>query len=210
MAGTAHETLDERLLHRTLFFTDAVFAIVMTLLVLDLKPPEHGPLDHAGLISLIYHGIAFGMSFAIIAIFWVAHMSTTRKLVRFDWAVAVANLFFLLPICLVPFVSSWGFVDPNGWALYCVVMMSVSAANIVLVLIATRDGGRLEGGVTARERTRRVLRGSSPGLAFAVGLVLVLNGHYRASLWAGMLIPVFLLTIRWLFREPRPAAAAAA
>jgi hypothetical protein len=200
--------LDERLLHRTLFFTDAVFAIVMTLLVLDLKPPEHG-LDRPALISLINHGIAFLMSFTIIAIFWIAHMSTTRKLVRFDWGVAIANLFFLLPVCLVPFVSSWGFIDPTGWAVYCAVMMSVSAANIVLVLVATRGGGRLEGGVTGRERIRRVLRGSSPGLAFGIGLILALSGYDRQSMWCGALIPVFLTAIRWLFRDPKPAAAAA-
>src|SRR5579859_4509239 len=37
---TRHETIDERLLNRVIFFTDAVFAIVMTLMILDLKPPE--------------------------------------------------------------------------------------------------------------------------------------------------------------------------
>lgn len=40
MNVTARETIDERLLNRMIFFTDAVFAIVLTLMVLDLKSPE--------------------------------------------------------------------------------------------------------------------------------------------------------------------------
>src|SRR5205809_1973061 len=93
-AGTKHETLEERMLHRALFFTDAVFAIVLTLLVLDLKPPL-GVTATRGLTEMAGHLASFALSFTIISIFWLAHMNTTRRLIHFDWPVAIANLVFL-------------------------------------------------------------------------------------------------------------------
>ena len=61
------ETLEHRLLHRLVFFTDAVFAIVMTLLVLALKPPEGGaPTDLGMLGGPVF---AFALSFAIVGVF---------------------------------------------------------------------------------------------------------------------------------------------
>src|SRR5262249_34667677 len=99
---TAPETPDERMLHRRLVFTDAVFAIVLTLMVLDLKPPAFvNPLgDPMAIRGMEQHFFAFLMSFAVISIFWLAHLSTTRRMIHFDWPSAVANLAFLFPICL--------------------------------------------------------------------------------------------------------------
>ena len=101
-----HEAHDKRMLDRMLFFTDAVFAIVMTLLVLELRPPE---LEHQSLWTALSgmssKFVAFGMSFGLSAIFWAAHLSTTRRLIQFDWPVAWANIAFLLPVTLMPFAS---------------------------------------------------------------------------------------------------------
>src|SRR4029450_5336872 len=137
--------LDDRLLHRMLFFTDAVFAIVMTLLVLELRAPETSDEANAQTLRhLAPHIGAFVLSFAIIAIFWLGHMSTTRKLMRFDWSTAVANLFFLLPICLLPFATAWLGADLSGgfaWALYCWVLVVTSMATVVAVLTGYRGGG---------------------------------------------------------------------
>src|SRR3954470_22748663 len=86
MARAAHENLEERLLHRMLFFSDAVFAIVMTLLVLELKPPEGlGEANAETLRHALPHIEAFAFSFLIIAVFWTAHLNITRNLARFDW-----------------------------------------------------------------------------------------------------------------------------
>jgi uncharacterized membrane protein len=186
-----HENLDERLLHRMLFFTDAVFAIVMTILVLELKPPR-GDLTSDEIVRVANELIAFAMSFAIISVFWAAHMNTTRRLQHFDWAVAFVNLAFLFPVCLVPFVTAWGFMGGLAWGAYCGVMVAISATNVALTLVASRGGGRLEGGSRPRERVARVARGASPGLAFAVGLVLVLSGHLQWAYPCGALIPLFI------------------
>ena len=73
-------------LHRMVFFSDAVFAIILTLLALELRAPldvAPGGLFEA-LGKLTPHFIAFAMSFAIVSVFWIAHLSTLRRLVHFD------------------------------------------------------------------------------------------------------------------------------
>jgi uncharacterized membrane protein len=200
--------LEKRRLDRMLFFTDAVFAIVLTLLVLELKPP-HGTTDAERLTALGALGgplFAFVLSFAIVGIFWVAHLATTQRLLRFDWPVTIVNLVFLLPLCLVPFVSAWigeALMGPGGWVAYDLVMIGCSLGNTTLVLVQTRDGGRLmAGGVTPRERLYRIGRAASPGLSFAVGLAGVLAGQVGYSQFAWLLIPVFLLVFR-VFLKPK-------
>jgi uncharacterized membrane protein len=194
---TAHETIDERLLNRLIFFTDAVFAIVLTLMVLDLKPPPFDsplgkPQNMQGFAS---HFVALALSFAVISNFWLAHLATTRKMRRFDWPSAVANLVFLFPVCLLPFATAWWGRDPTSpfpWGVYCGTMVATSLANVALVLVVSRGGGRLMGGVTGRERLYRAARAASPGLAFALGIVLMAAGLLRAAQFCWVLIPVLV------------------
>jgi uncharacterized membrane protein len=145
-----HENLDERLLHRMLFFTDAVFAIVMTLLVLELTPPESWRVANAEtLLHAAPHIGAFVFSFFIASVCWTAHMNITRNLARFDWLTAVANLASLLPICLLPYATAWFGADLGGafaWVVYCWVLVGCSFGNVLLVATAYRGCGRLIAG----------------------------------------------------------------
>lgn len=205
-----HEGEDSRLLHRTLFFTDAVFAIVLTLLVLELKPPEaRTPAEAiAGLAALTEHFVAFVMSFALVAVFWIAHMNTLRRLQQFDWMVAIVNLVFLLPICLLPFSSSllgvakFGFV---AWRFYSWNLIATSLAMVALALVVTRDESLLSGGIAPRERAYRAVRAAAPGVAFAASLVLLEAGQTALARWALVLIFLqFLLAERFLKHRPKP------
>lgn len=212
MDAHVEESLDHRLLHRAVFFTDAVFAIVMTLLVLELRPPEAGVAEQGrALVHMIGRFFAFTLSFAILGIFWIAHLSTTRRLARFDWPTAVANLVFLFPICLIPFVSAWLGTSVGGttaWIAYSIVMIASSAANLVLVFVQTRDGGRLQAEpVTPRERIYRLARSSCAGLAFGAGLLGALAGRVEFAQYCWVLIPAFLLLFRLTLR-PKLAPAA--
>jgi uncharacterized membrane protein len=196
MAHEEHEDLDERMLHRMLFFTDAVFAIVLTILVLELKPPES--VREANAETLRHaapHIGAFIFSFVIIGVFWTAHMNTTRRLARFDWPTAMANLLFLLPVCLLPFATSWLGADLNGgfaWALYSWILVAISSANMVLVCVAYRGGGRLvQGGAARGEVLYRMARSAAPGAAFAMGLVVLASGHPILAHFAWFLIGPF-------------------
>lgn len=213
MAGDVHENLEERALHRMLFFTDAVFAIVMTLLVLELHPPA-GLTVAEQLSNLWAMGgqlFAFALSFSILAIFWVAHLSTTRLLKRFDWPTAIANLVFLFPICLIPFVSAWvgpSANDSAAWGAYSLTLIAISLADVAMVLVQSRGGGRsMEGGVTPAERRYRVARSLSPGFAFGVGLVGCALGNVHVAQFCYVLIPPYLTICRLTLRPKAPAAA---
>ena len=200
----AHENLDERLVHRLLFFTDAVFAIVMTLLVLELKPP----LEPGAMGAMAGKVATFTFSFSILAIFWLAHQATTRRLIRFDWPTAIANLVFLFPICLLPFVSAWvgeALGSAAAWSAYSLVLIACSASNIALVLIGSRGGGRLMAdGMGGRERMFRVARAASPGVSFAIGLIAAQTGAMTVAQFCWLLIPPLLIVVRVLeARTPR-------
>ncbi|WP_293902820.1 TMEM175 family protein [Phenylobacterium sp.] len=214
MAHDDEAHLDERLLHRLLFFTDAVFAIVLTLLVLELRPPPvrdvEGP-AHA-IAEMGPHFLAFFMSFALIGVFWGAHMNTSRRMIRFDWPTAWTNLAFLFPICLIPFVSAWygqGLGSPFIWAMYCWVLVGTSAGNMALVLVMARGGGRLMApGFSPQERTYRVARAAGPGLSFGFGLLMLAAGQYILGQFCWVLIPVLFGVIEATLkpRGPQPVA----
>lgn len=206
MARAVHENLEERLLHRMLFFTDAVFAIVMTLLVLELRPPTEADLggELRTLKGMIGHFVAFGLSFAIIGIFWLAHLNNTRRLVRFDWATAIVNLVALFPVCSIPFASAWvgdGFDTRLAWGGYCLVLVATSTGGVALTLVESRAGGRLVGGpLSSAERWHRAARAAIPGVAFLVGLMGVLAGRLVVAQYCWLLIPVFAVLLRTVWR----------
>jgi uncharacterized membrane protein len=86
-------------------FSDGVFAIAITLLVLDLKVPEHGPLL-AGLLGQWTVYIAYLISFLFILIMWVNHHRMFEHIIRIDNNFLYLNGLLLLGITVVPFPTS--------------------------------------------------------------------------------------------------------
>lgn len=200
---SAKHAPDTRMVDRMLYFSDAVFAIVLTLLVLELRPPEFED-DEALRTSLMALGpkfFAFAMSFAVVGIFWAAHMTTTRRLAVFDWPAAWLNLIFLFAIALMPFITAMmGEHGASGlaWQIYCGALIAASLTQTLLVAAVTRGRGRLVGGMSLRERTFRFGRALSPGIAFAAGLYLSLQGEALLSAFCWVLIPVVIAFMRLL------------
>ena len=86
-----------RLLERMLYFSDAVFAIVLTLLVLELRMPTDITEANLfrGVLAMEPKLAAFAMTFALVSVFWIAHLTITRALTQFDWVAAWVNLCLL-------------------------------------------------------------------------------------------------------------------
>jgi uncharacterized membrane protein len=214
-----HETAargpDARLVDRMVFFSDAVFAIVLTLLVLELRPPLTPWLDDVALAKglveeTLRHFISFAISFALVSIFWAAHLRMTRRLIQFDWWVAMINLVFLFTIGLMPFVSSLlgeHMASPLAMQVYAGALVIASVTQSILWLAITRGGGRLMGGVEGRELFVGLLRAISPGIVFGVVLGLIHYGHIEQAHWAPMAIVPILLGTRFIAgRRPRAPA----
>jgi uncharacterized membrane protein len=88
-------------------FSDGVFAIVVTLLVLDLKEPEHSPgelLDSLARQWPAYLG--YFASFLFVAVIWLNHHQAFAGIRRVDKGVQIANLTLLLTTALIPFPTA--------------------------------------------------------------------------------------------------------
>jgi uncharacterized membrane protein len=204
---------DERMIHRLLFFSDAVFAIVLTLLVIELHPPHAEIHDEAalraGMGALTPHFIALGISFALTGGWWLVHMASTRELHAFDWPSALCNLLFLFWIALLPFAAA--FFGVNYWSaeamvIYWGINAGAAYSMALLSLVMTRDKGRLVGGATLGQRVAYALFSLGPALAFTVGAWLALNGRVDLSYFCWVLMAPAFLIAPFLLRKPKRAA----
>lgn len=92
---------------RLVFFSDAVFAIAMTLLVIDIKVPTDG--NGAALDTIVEQApalLAYVLSFGIIALNWTTHHRRFRAIARHDSGLLWLDLLLLLFVAFVPFPTS--------------------------------------------------------------------------------------------------------
>ena len=191
------------LLERMLFFSDAVFAIVLTLLALELRVPAGIDDAHLleGLAEMKSELIAFAVSFAVVGVFWSVHLTMMRALVRFDWLVTAVNLVFLFTITITPFVTTTVGIDGvlgNGWRLYCLTFVVISVVQAALLTVCHRDEFRLLHETHHGRLAFRLASASAPGISFAIGFALSLAGQHLLSSFCWVLVPVILLFVRWL------------
>src|SRR5579884_2238318 len=129
---------DEEGVSRLAAFSDAVFAIAMTILVLDLRPPPlpTHPSDRAVWHALaLWHDYAgFVISFLVVGSYWAAHHRAFRHVVRWDGALVWLNLLLLLGVTFVPFATAV-FEDYEG-ARPAVLVYAATLAAVGLVWAA--------------------------------------------------------------------------
>jgi uncharacterized membrane protein len=131
-------------LERLTFFSDAVFAIAMTLLVVEVKlPPLHHPSEvqlAQALLDLIPNYIGFLVSFLVLARFWASHHLFMGLLVSAPPRLVWANLLLLLAVAFMPFPTAVisEFVQLRvGVGFYTVWLMLIGLLNHHLVKVAS-------------------------------------------------------------------------
>jgi uncharacterized membrane protein len=130
---------------RIVAFSDGVFAIAITLLVLQLGVEPHVHNGELGKALLNERGdlFAYAISFAVIGRFWLVHHRFFGEVTGFDGRLIVLNLFYLAWIVLIPFSSQ--ILGDHGGAeaaviLYAVNLVGVILAGVLLFADARRAG----------------------------------------------------------------------
>ena len=97
-------------LERVIFFSDAVMAIAITLLTIDLRLPDATNLTNAQFVDLLAglapRYFAFALSFAVIGVYWFAHHRMFRFIVRWTNGLLLLNMVFLFFVVQLPFLAS--------------------------------------------------------------------------------------------------------
>jgi uncharacterized membrane protein len=125
-------------------FSDGVIAIIITIMVLELKAPEHAA-TFADLRPLIPVFVSYALSFLYVAIFWVNHHHLIQAAGGVSGAILWANLHFLFWLSLVPFVTAWmgeNHFGPAPTALYGATLFLAGMAYMALQRTIVRAQGR--------------------------------------------------------------------
>jgi uncharacterized membrane protein len=174
-----HKSVDAAQVERLTFFSDAVFAIAITLLVIELKLPTLATRDSEGLrhalLVMSPNFVGFIISFFVIGAYWAAHRRTFRWVTRVDDKLVWRNLRFLLLIVFLPFptviISEYADVPAAG-VFYLAVLGAATLNQIVLMRYALLN----------------------PGIASPEAPVLEIRGYFRRAwfLFAATVIAALL------------------
>jgi uncharacterized membrane protein len=198
---------------RLLTFTDGVFAIIITILVLDIKVPDLGSGQSFGdsLAEMRPTFIAFVISFLLVGMYWTEHRSTFNQVRYVDHNAIWLNLLFLLPVSLVPFASSAvGEYSEEATALhiYGVVLIAAMLLRLALNSYFAHHPGLMWD--TSTKKSRWLTQGTTTApLVIYVVAMLLAGSMPSVSLLLYFSIPVlYFLLVAFLKADPRTEEAA--
>jgi uncharacterized membrane protein len=175
---------------RIVAFTDGVFAIAITVLVLGIDVPAELPdADlHDFLVDSWPQLFAYFLSFAVIGRFWLSHHETFRTLHDFDRRLLVINLVYLSLVVLIPFptdlLGEYG-SEADAVVLYAVVIGSASLLSSLMVRSALHSGH-------VAPAMRPAATKMSGG---ALGAALVFYASIPIALWSPVVGQLFWLAL---------------
>jgi uncharacterized membrane protein len=153
-------------------FSDGVIAIIITIMVLEMKVP-HGT-DLAALKPILPVFLSYVLSFIYIGIYWSNHHHLLHATHRVSGAILWANLHLLFWLSLVPFVTGWmgeNHLAALPAALYGLVLLSAGVAYVILqaAIVARQGRDSVLAGALGRDRKGKlslVLYVAGIGLSF--------------------------------------------
>lgn len=197
---------------RLVFFSDAVIAIAITLLALELPIPTGDTTAQAwhSFGSHFDDYLAFLISFVVIANQWFAHHAIYRYVTRVHRRVAGVNMLWLLTVVVTPFATRALVGDtpfPMAFTLYAAIQV-VGQLTFLAVILMIRHDHLAATGVPLRNYNKSIARTIAFGLSFAVSIPIAYYTHWAFALWA--IAPYFVRIyslIQRLRHRSKPAAA---
>lgn len=156
-------------------FSDGVIAIIITIMVLDLRAPSSS--DPAALRSLLPALASYILSFIYVGIYWNNHHHIFQAVDRISGMTLWANLHLLFWLSLVPFVTRW--VGESGFAKWPVI-----AYGVVLIMSALAWDIERRGLIRVHDPGSDFAQALAGGLKEVVSLVL-----YAAGIAAALFNP---------------------
>jgi uncharacterized membrane protein len=183
-------------------FSDGVIAIIITIMVLELKVPHGGGLE--ALRPLLPTLLTYAMSFVFVGIYWNNHHHLLHATTRVSGGVLWANLHLLFWLSLTPFVTGWmgeNHFEPLPVAIYGVDLLLSAIAYFILVRAI----------VAAEGPHSRVAAAVGNDFKGKISGVLYLAAIPLAFVWCWLALGIYLLvSLIWLVPDRRMERSAAA
>lgn len=130
-------------MERLAAFSDGVIAIIITIMVLELKVPESADIESLYRLAPVF--LSYVLSFAYVAIYWNNHYQLLRTCTAIDGAIMWANAHLLFWLSLIPFATAW--MGENHYvalptALYGVALLMPAVAWFILQQAIIRRHGQ--------------------------------------------------------------------
>jgi uncharacterized membrane protein len=176
-------------------FSDGVIAIVITIMVLEMKVPHGGRLTDLG--PLVPTFLSYVLSFVYVGIYWNNHHHMLHAVTSVTGAMLWANLHLLFWLSLFPFTTGW--MGENHFtavptALYAVVLLMAAIAYLLLQQAIIRAQGQDS---ILKKAIGRDWKGKLSPLLYIAAIVVTLR-----SPWIAQAILVMAALI-WLIPDPR-------
>lgn len=142
-----NETFDKA---RVISFSDAVFSIAMTLLVLEVVIPNYKEIQTGNTLRILQNRIpsfiGLVVSFMVTALYWIAHMRIIKYVSTIDSKILWYNILLLFFIVLLPFSTAFyvkGFTYKGPFAFYCFNLAAIGFFNFMLnIYIPKKEKGK--------------------------------------------------------------------
>jgi uncharacterized membrane protein len=180
---------------RLLAFSDGVIAIIITIMVLELKAP-HGA-DWSDLVKLAPVFLSYVLSFTFVAIYWNNHHHLLYTLGHVNGTILWANMHLLFWLSLIPFATAWvgeNPVAPVPTAVYGVAFLMPGCAYYLLVRVMLRMEGPQS---TLARAVGRDLKGKGSLVLYAAGVAIAFFEP-----WAALALYV-AVALWWLIPDRR-------
>lgn len=176
-------------------FSDGVLAIIITIMVLELKVPQGGTLKVLGALLPVF--LSYVLSFLYIAIYWNNHHHMLQTVERVNGSILWANMHLLFWLSLLPFATGWmgeNHFDRLPSAVYGAVLCMAAAAYMLLqrVIIQTQGEGSM-----LKQALGRDWKGKASPLLYLAAILAAFRLPWLAqALYAGV-------ALLWLIPDRR-------